>query len=333
VKVAILAFALCTPAFADVAAGQRALRNGDNATAFKEFLPAAKQGNALAQYDLGILYYNGQGARQDYKEAVRWFRLAAHQGSAPAQANLGTAYFLGRGTQQDYKEAVRWFLLAADQGDASGQFNLGVAYSQGRGVARDYIQAYMWLIIAGAGNDVGIAAKSISARDKVAVRMTSEQMAQARRLAGQWRPKKGISGSPTPYRTRGPQTASPATRSQPPSGAGPDTRGQMTGFTSGMTTAALRKSSGPGPLGLLLGIAMLVGASLWVRQDAIKRRMSRHWGMGVFWLCIVFLPLYLVARSRNPILTAKCAACGKDIVAPLSSCNDCEQGRPNRIFG
>ena len=42
-----------------------------------------------AQYNLGVMYENGQGVPQDYKTAVKWYRLAAEQGDAGAQFNLG----------------------------------------------------------------------------------------------------------------------------------------------------------------------------------------------------------------------------------------------------
>ena len=51
--------------------------------------PLADQGDATAQYDLGLMYAKGQGVPQDYAEAVKWFRKAADQGDASAQYNLG----------------------------------------------------------------------------------------------------------------------------------------------------------------------------------------------------------------------------------------------------
>ncbi len=71
------------------------------------------------------MYDNGQGVPEDDAEAVRWYRLAADQGNATAQFNLGVMYDTGRGVPQDDAEAVRWYRLAADQGDADAQFNLG----------------------------------------------------------------------------------------------------------------------------------------------------------------------------------------------------------------
>ena len=63
---------------------------------------------------------------QDDAEAVRLYRLAADQGHADAQYNLGVMYANGQGVAQDDAEAVRLYRLAADQGDADAQYNLGV---------------------------------------------------------------------------------------------------------------------------------------------------------------------------------------------------------------
>ena len=65
---------------------------------------------------------------QNYAEAVKWYRLAADQGDASAQYNLGVMYANGQGVPQNHAEAVKWYRLAADQGNASAQFNLGDMY-------------------------------------------------------------------------------------------------------------------------------------------------------------------------------------------------------------
>ena len=62
------------------------------------------------------MYDMGQGVRQDYAEAVKWYRLAADQGLADAQDNLGQTYDQGQGVQQDFIEAMKWLRKAADQG-------------------------------------------------------------------------------------------------------------------------------------------------------------------------------------------------------------------------
>ena len=68
-------------------------------------------------------------------------RARAAQGDAEAQFNIGVMYAEGRGVPRDDAEAVRWYRLAAEQGHAYAQFNLGVMYAYGEGVPQDDVQA------------------------------------------------------------------------------------------------------------------------------------------------------------------------------------------------
>ena len=83
---------------------------------FQETLQAAEQGNAQAQFNLGWMYANGEGVRQDPVQAVQWYRKAAEQGLAEAQYNLGVMYAKGEGVRQNYKIAKEWFGKACDNG-------------------------------------------------------------------------------------------------------------------------------------------------------------------------------------------------------------------------
>ena len=67
------------------------------------------------------MYAEGEGVEQDYTEAAKWFRKAAEQGDAVAQYTLGIMYSEGEGVSQDYKKAVKWFRKAAEQGDSAAQ--------------------------------------------------------------------------------------------------------------------------------------------------------------------------------------------------------------------
>jgi TPR repeat protein len=91
------------------------------------------QEHAIVQYNLGVMYDNGEGVPQDYKTALKWWTLAAEQGNAKAQFNLGLMYENGDGVPQDDESAVKWYTLAAVQGDAKAQYNLCVMYAQRRG--------------------------------------------------------------------------------------------------------------------------------------------------------------------------------------------------------
>src|SRR5262249_36643969 len=67
----------------------------------------AELGNAVAEHNLGFMYFTGRGIQQDYGEAMRWFRKSADQGYGPAQNNIGSMYLSGKGVRQDYAEAMR----------------------------------------------------------------------------------------------------------------------------------------------------------------------------------------------------------------------------------
>ena len=79
--------------------GSAAYDRGDYTTALRLWRPLAHQGDAPAQYKLGIMYAQGKGVPQDYAEAVIWYRLAAEQGLAPALRNLGVAYYKADGSR------------------------------------------------------------------------------------------------------------------------------------------------------------------------------------------------------------------------------------------
>ena len=157
----------------------------DDKQAVKWYRLAAEQGKREAQFNLGLMYEMGQGVPQDEKEAVKWYRKAAEQGNSEAQYFLGHMYMKGRGVPRDDKEAVKWYRLAAEQGKREAQFNLGLMYEMGQGVPQDYVQAHMWVNLASANGDV----ETVKFRDRLAEEMTPQQLAEAQRLAGQWKKK------------------------------------------------------------------------------------------------------------------------------------------------
>jgi len=116
----------------------------DFPSAFHWFRRSAEQGGASAQYNLGVMYYEGEGVQQDFPSAFHWFRRSAEQGHAHAQYNLGVMYYKGEGTQQDFPSAFHWFCRSAEQGGASAQYNLGVMYYEGEGVQQDFPLAFHW---------------------------------------------------------------------------------------------------------------------------------------------------------------------------------------------
>ena len=83
-SIAVLLASVGMSASADFQKGLTAVRNGDFATALRQWTPLAQQGNAAAQNYLGLMYKKGEGVAQDYGTAVKWYKLAAKQGHARA---------------------------------------------------------------------------------------------------------------------------------------------------------------------------------------------------------------------------------------------------------
>ena len=150
VKTAALFLLMCSSALADISACRDAFDKELWAAAIKECSPLAKAGTPEAQFDLGRMYDFGQGVPQNYEEAVRWYSLAAEQGHAPAQSILGFKYDTGQGVPQDYVQAHMWFNLAGAAGSPEGVKN----------------------------------------RDLTAAKITPAQLADAQRLAREWKPSK-----------------------------------------------------------------------------------------------------------------------------------------------
>ena len=135
--------------YAGLDAGRAAYYQGDYAKAYEDFKPLADGGDASAQYHLGLMYANGYGVAEDYSEAAKWFRRAAEQENPDAQSALGGMYAFGQGVPQDLVLAYMWLNLAATQGNSEAE----------------------------------------SLRDEIAETMTRSQVAEAQRLAREWKPK------------------------------------------------------------------------------------------------------------------------------------------------
>ncbi|SOD42673.1 tetratricopeptide repeat protein [Nitrosovibrio sp. Nv4] len=98
--------------------------SNDPVTAAAWFHRSAAQGYADAQFNLGLMYANGEGVAKDPAKAVELFQKAADQGNVDAQNNLGVMYYAGEGVPRDEAKAKEWFKKAAAQGNADAQANL-----------------------------------------------------------------------------------------------------------------------------------------------------------------------------------------------------------------
>lgn len=195
----------------------------DSGEALKWLRKAVENGFFFARVELGEMYAYGEGVPQDYAEAVKWFRKPAEEGLAYPQFEMGFMYLNGLGVKRDDSEAIKWFRKVAERGrrgthlrlvsvdrandgmqaifgDALkryqetakekltfSQLGLATMYEQGQGVPQDSIQALMWLNIAlseysGEGREV-----ALRHRNSLTESMTSEQIAEAQRLASQYK--------------------------------------------------------------------------------------------------------------------------------------------------
>ncbi|HZF32984.1 MAG TPA: tetratricopeptide repeat protein [Candidatus Angelobacter sp.] len=162
----------------------------DYKEAVKWFRKAADHGEVDAQSNLGYMYAEGWGVPRDYKEAAKWFRKAADKGNLRAQSNLGVMYATGQGVPQDDQEALKWWRKAADQGDARAQHNVAVIYADGQGTTQDLVLAYMWFQLAAMAYPPGADRDdAVSSRNDVANEMTAAEIAKAKKLATEWKPK------------------------------------------------------------------------------------------------------------------------------------------------
>jgi TPR repeat protein len=181
----------------------------NEAEAVKWFRVAADRGGLVAaQNNLADSYVLGLGVAQDFGEAFKWYRIAADQSSAYAENVLGVAYERGFQVAQDEAEAFRWYRRAANKvydrpGNTwihSPQYNIAAMYASGRGTAQDYVRALMWFKLAIAFGDIKPPAPlgiklvdtsiytALEQRDRLMALMTSAQIAEAEKLANDWRP-------------------------------------------------------------------------------------------------------------------------------------------------
>lgn len=139
----------------------------------------ANQEDAVAQYILGLMYYEGQGVKQNFVEAIKWCQQSADQELVDAQYFVGIMYAQGKGVSQSLAEAAEWFEKAADQGHAGAQYKIGVMYYKGQGVPQNYVKSYAYWNVAAAFN-MQKAKESLSI---VKAKMTSTQVAEGQRQA------------------------------------------------------------------------------------------------------------------------------------------------------
>jgi len=117
---------------------------------------------------------------------VEDLRGYAEQGDALAQYNLGVLYELGEDLPEDHVEAVQWYRLAAEQGVFLAQFKLGLLYALGKGAETDPVNSHTWLTLAASQSPGEFREQLAQALEILARAMTPAQIAEAQRLAREW---------------------------------------------------------------------------------------------------------------------------------------------------
>jgi TPR repeat protein len=151
---------------------------------------AATQGDASAQFWLGVGYERGYFGGIDYQESLKWLRKSAVQGLPDAQFNLGQRYEDGTGVPKSHEMAASWYRKAADHfSDVTGAFNavveLGDMYRDGRLKGND-VEAYMWFAVRDSSVDPAIDPRTDDDLRRVAKRMTKSEIAEAQQRAREW---------------------------------------------------------------------------------------------------------------------------------------------------
>jgi TPR repeat protein len=164
--------------------------------AAKWYSKAAEAGDESAAGSLGFIGRHWRVFTQTDMNPVIYelVKKAAMRGNAAAQFSLGVMNYDFRDLSSDQdkvnpQEALIWYRRAAEQGDCDSQFSLGTAYERGIGVPQDYIEAHKWYNLAAPRSSYAdIRDDIIKRRDALAHRMTRSQLAEAQRLAREWRP-------------------------------------------------------------------------------------------------------------------------------------------------
>ncbi len=149
-----------------------------SSTALQSLGIAAEQGDAKAQYQLGMSYLNGLNTKKDIEKAAQWFAMAASQGDDRAQVRLGYLTEFGRGVQLDINRSTQLYKMSSEQGNTEAHARYARALELGQGVQKDPIKAFALYRLANrAGEQLG--EKGVERMNKI---LTSEQKSRARDL-------------------------------------------------------------------------------------------------------------------------------------------------------
>tara|TARA_R110000868_G_scaffold291709_1_gene552238 strand:+ start:6380 stop:6940 length:561 start_codon:yes stop_codon:yes gene_type:complete len=163
--------------------GHAAGKQGNYTLEYKDYLAAAKAGDAQAQSNLGALYLQGEGVPIDYNKALFWLRKSLAQHNKSAYNNLAYVYLFGKGVKKDVVKAIDLYQQGAKYGDLNSCQRLGFIYFQGQIVKRNLEQAYLYFTLAAEKND----RTSASMLVVLSKQMTPQQIQEANKLVANYK--------------------------------------------------------------------------------------------------------------------------------------------------
>lgn len=223
-KMALMATVATTsslPVSADTKAGVDAWSRGEYPSAIKEWRPAAIDGDADAQFNLGQAYKLGRGVKTDLDVALGWYRKAAAQGHLQAADSCGHVLHY----QQKIAEALPFLIASSDRGEPRAQYLLATELFNGVYIAKDWVRAYA-LMTRAASSGMASAARSLTQMDQY---IPTSQREEGTLLAQQMGQK------PNPQQTG--QMAEAAV-AFPPVASTPPVADQKTTTSTAVTTAS-----------------------------------------------------------------------------------------------
>ena len=109
---------------------KQAFKNKNYKQAFELIQPYAEADDVVAQYNLAMMFAEGDGTNTDDEKAVYWYIKAARNGHMKAQNNLGLRYHDGKGVAVDEYKSLYWFIEASKQGHLPSVFNIASIHSE-----------------------------------------------------------------------------------------------------------------------------------------------------------------------------------------------------------
>ena len=155
--------------------------------AYKWFVVSAKANNDQALYIIGSSFLK----EENYEKAIKLLMMSATQGNNDAQYELGNIYFAGNGVPQDYAQAIAWYTLSANQGNISAQRKLADLYSSTtvRGLLVNPGKAHFWYNIIAAYNTGLVRDDAVKKREQVSEEMKPELIIASQAAARKWKKK------------------------------------------------------------------------------------------------------------------------------------------------